>query len=33
MKYYEFMEDAIWFNSKGKQRNVCYLVMELLDGV
>lgn len=33
MKYYEFEEDAIWTTSKGKQKNVSYLVMELLEGV
>ena len=33
MKQYEFVDNAIWTNSKGKQQNVCYLTMELLDGV
>ena len=33
MKYYEFKEDATWVKSDGKTKTVCYLLMELLDGV
>jgi len=33
MKYYDFQENATWTNRKGEGRQVCYLVMELLDGV
>merc|ERR1712193_427951 len=33
MKYFEFQENATWTKSSGNQKQVCYLVMELLDGV
>ena len=33
MKYYDFAENATWTNRKGQSKQVCYLVMELLDGV
>ena len=33
MKYYEFNEKATWRKSTGEEVEVCYLVMELLDGV
>ena len=33
MKYIEFNENATWQKKNGEQKQVCYLVMELLDGV
>ena len=33
MKYYEFKENATWVKSDGSKKQVCYLLMELLDGV
>ena len=33
MQYLDFSESDIWINSKGESREVCFLVMELLDGV
>ena len=33
MKYYDFNEKATWTKSTGEKVEVCYLVMELLDGV
>lgn len=33
MKYYEFVEEAIWTSKVGEQKKVCYLVMELVKGV
>ena len=33
MKYYEFNADATWINRKGEEKQVCYLVMELIQGV
>ena len=33
MQYLDFSQSAVWINSKGERRDVCYLVMELLDGV
>jgi len=33
MKYYEFNEDATWRKKNGDTRQVCYLLMELLNGV
>ena len=32
-KTYELNENAVWTKSNGQQRNVCYLVMELVQGV
>ena len=33
MQYLDFQESATWTNSKGEKKEVCFLVMELLDGV
>ena len=33
MQYLDFSESDVWINSKGESRDVCFLVMELLDGV
>ena len=33
MQYLDFSESDVWINSKGESREVCFLVMELLDGV
>ena len=33
MQYLDFCESDVWINSKGESRQVCFLVMELLDGV
>ena len=33
MRYFEFNERATWTNGKGVQKEVCYLVMELIEGV
>ena len=32
-KTYELQEDAVWTKSNGQQRNVSFLVMELVQGV
>ena len=33
MQYLDFEESAIWVNSKNVRKEVCFLVMELLEGV
>ena len=33
MQYLDFQESASWVNSKGVKKEVCFLVMELLEGV
>lgn len=33
MKYIDFNEKATWRKKNGEEKQVCYLVMELLDGV
>ena len=33
MQYLDFQESAVWTNSKGVNKEVCFLVMELLEGV
>lgn len=33
MQYLDFSESCVWINSKGESKEVCFLVMELLDGV
>lgn len=33
MQYLDFEESAIWINSKNVRKEVCFLVMELLEGV
>lgn len=33
MKYYDFQEEATWTKKNGKETQVCFLVMELLNGV
>ena len=33
LKYHEFKEDAVWKKRNGQERRVCYLVMELVEGV
>ena len=32
-KTYELQEDAVWVKSNGSQRNVSFLIMELVQGV
>ena len=32
-KYYEFNEDAVWQKKNGEDKNCCYILMELVQGV
>ena len=33
IEYYEFNEEATWIKRTGQEVEVCYLLMELVDGV